>query len=156
MPSTSASGTTKKSRSSESATAIAPSSVTPTRARKIVSIRCRTDSLAWARIIGSETLQTIRASVSVFTGNRAGSRNVLRSVASGGQRNLIGMTIEVHDHTGQQRAAPVILTEIEIRDLEGEIRRDSLERAVLLCFARVVFRSRFQFVNVRRVEDRLR
>src|SRR5207245_426118 len=59
------SGGTRKTKSIESATAIAPSSVTPTRARKIVSIRWRTASLVCAKMIGSETLQTTRERLSV-------------------------------------------------------------------------------------------
>ena len=64
-PSARPSGKTRKSKSTESATAMAPSSVTPTRARKMESIRWRRVSLASARMMGSETLQTSRERLSV-------------------------------------------------------------------------------------------
>jgi hypothetical protein len=51
---------TSDKRRTESAMAMAPSSATPTRARKSVSMRCRKFSLAAARMTGSETFHTTR------------------------------------------------------------------------------------------------
>src|SRR5947199_443702 len=158
MPSTRASGGTRKIKSIESATAIAPSSVTPTRARKIVSIRWRTASLVCAKMIGSETLQTTRERLSVVmsTGALRPLPRAGRSpVASRGERERVGVSIEVHHHARQQGAALVKLAEIEIAHLEGEVRRDVLQLAVLVDLALVVLRSKLEVVNVRRVQDRL-
>ena len=68
MASANPTGITRNSSRTESATARAPSSAIPTRARKIVSIKCRRVSLAPARITGSETFHTTRESLLMLIG----------------------------------------------------------------------------------------
>src|SRR5216117_2665896 len=156
MPSTSASGATRKIKSIESATAIAPSSVTRTRARKIVSITWRTASLVCAKMIGSEIPQTTRESLSAVIPTSAVLPQAGRCpVVSRGEDERVGVSIEVHHHARQQGAALVKLAEIEIADLEGEVRRNVLQLAVLVDLALVVLRSELEVVNVRRVQNRL-
>src|SRR5881409_3879509 len=156
MPSTSASGATRKIMSIESATAIAPSSVTPTRARKIVSITWRTASLVCAKIMGSETLQTTRESLSgVIPTNAVLPRAGRWPVVSRGEGECIGVSIEVHHHARQQGSALVKLAEIEIADLEGEVRRNVLQLPVLVDLALVILRPELEVVHVRPVQNRL-
>src|SRR5436309_6650393 len=156
MPSTSASGATRKIKSIESATAIAPSAVTPTRARKIVSITWRTASLVCAKMIGSEIPQTTRESLSAVIPTSAVLPQAGRCpVVSRGEDERVGVSIEVHHHARQQGAALVKLAEIEIADLEGEVRRNVLQLAVLVDLPLVVLRSELEVVNVRRVQNRL-
>src|SRR6266699_4150411 len=155
MPSTSASGATRKIKSIESATAIAPSSVTPTRARKIVSITWRTASLVCAKMIGSEIPQTTRESLSAVIPTSAVPQAGRCPVVSRGEDERVGVSIEVHHHARQQGAALVKLAQIEIADLEGEVRRNVLQLAVLVDLALVVLRSELEVVNVRRVQNRL-
>ena len=68
MASANPTGSTRNNSSTESAIASAPTSATPTRARKIVSIRCRRFTLAPAKMTGSETFHTTRESLLMLIG----------------------------------------------------------------------------------------
>src|SRR5438094_6528501 len=66
------------------------------------------------------------------------------------------MSVEVHNHAGQQRATLVVLAKIEIADIKGKIRGDVLELPILFNLLLISFRSSLELVNVRRIQDRSR
>ena len=74
---------------------------------------------------------------------------------SRGQRDLVGMAVEMHHHARQQSAALVKFTKVEIADLKSVIGSNVLQLSVFVDFVLVVLRSRFQVVNVRGVQHRV-
>src|SRR5881396_1068487 len=115
------------------AIATAPSSVTPTRARKIESVTWRMLSLISAKIRGSDTPQTIRDRPLAFmaAAGRGLERRSPAAHPSRGERDRVRVAIQVHDHAGEQGAALVVLAQVEVVDIECQIRRDVLQPAVL-------------------------
>src|SRR4051794_13099430 len=93
-----------------------------------------------ARRSGNEIAQIFRAG----TGLRPTSPLCARPISvsalrpTGGrlseQPEGVRVVVQMHDHAGQQRTTLVVLTEVEIADLEGELRGDVLEEPVLRCF----------------------
>src|SRR6185369_7196897 len=117
IPSTSDSGRIRNNNITASATAIAPSSVIPTWDRNSVSIRWSRVSVASTKMIGMETFQTTRERRFFNIGTHhlknyrlAGlARPALQQLpmaapGSGGQRDLIAGSVEVHHHARQQCA----------------------------------------------------
>src|SRR5262252_7755429 len=164
IPSTRPSGTTRNSCQIESATAIAASSVTPTRARKIVFVTCNTISLTPANMIGSDRRHKARdspcslnAACSPASIPRPPAPAAAAEARHGPglrrQRDRIRLPVQVHGHAGQQRAALHELAQVEIAHLEGQVRGDVLEAAVLGQLERVILGAGLELVDVRGVED---
>src|SRR5207249_2808806 len=129
-----------------------PSTATPTSWDSTTRAASRGETILRATVDATQTT-SMRTKPWLKAAPSASGRRC--PVVSRGEDERVGVSIEVHHHARQQGAALVKLAEIEIADLEGEVRRNVLQLAVLVDLPLVVLRSELEVVNVRRVQNRL-
>src|SRR5437867_914206 len=97
----------------------------------------------WLSMVGRRRVNRRLRTLQRASRPRADWRRRHAQVSSGDQRDLVGMSVQVHYHARQQGAALVKLAELEVRHFQRQVRDDVLQPPIFLQFESIVLSPGF-------------